>query len=258
MASQSEQREQFVDEASINGVKKANKAHEKGEQRTPVQVVESRSKTRKEYVVSLSDKKEVEEEKKESTSNSEHCSVKGGYEPYDELLRLGRLEQQKNYLLANFEKVSEETRQYILKVVERGIAGTFTPPVEREPCIYDNREPDETVAEFILRLYPNIPRTWSKTKDGDAVEFIRKHFQGEISGYNFINPKIFNRTIMAEIIPPLRRGLSNWLQAIDPRTGEKNKLPDDLNIPPKPGQSKIIIKDLTKEEINAVRSLASR
>jgi len=236
------------DEGSLTALND-NNVLEEGELRKTLQIKNSSTTKYTAYTVSIS----KIEKKQEISGKTKHRSIKEIYNLFFELMKLKLVERQIKYLRENFANVSEATQSYIIDIVDKDMAGEFSPPQEREPCIYDLKEPDETVKEFILRLYPDIPRTWSKKADGDAVEFIQKHFQGKVSGYNFINPKFLNRHTIGEIIPPLSKGLSNWLQAIDPKTGKKNKLPDDLDIPRQRGQSSIIIKDLSQEQINAAR-----
>ncbi len=239
----------FPGEGPLNAIND-NGALEEGELRKTLQIKNSSTTKYTAYTVSIA----KIEKKQEISGKTKYRSIKEIYNPFYELMKLKLLERQIKYLRENFAKVSEATRSYIIDIVDEDMAGEFTPPQEPEPCIYDMREPDETTEDFIIRLYPDVPRTWSKLEDGDVIEFIKNHFQGK-TGYNFIDGEKFNRYVLKRINPQLNKGLANWLQATDPNTKEKNQLPDDLPIPHKRGQAKEIIKNLSPEEIQAVLAI---
>ncbi len=167
----------------------------------------------------------------------------------------------KGYLLDNFgfvtDDLSDTAVEHIYEVVMLDKKGDFIRPVLDEPSIYDQKHQNETVDEFVRRLYPNYPATWSKTKDGDIIPWIKKYFQKP--NMNFIDDtNLFTRRTLRKLNPQAATGLKNWLAQKNPATGEKNRIPDDLPLPKGVGSSPEIIKGLSIEQINAAYNFKNK
>lgn len=154
---------------------------------------------------------------------------------------LSVLEDKKGHLLENFDKLSEAAQASITQIVNADLAGKFTPPVEREPSIYDQRLEGETVEDFIRRVHPGFPDTWNKRKDGDIIPFLIKHFR--LPDMDFIDGCRFHRSILGRLNKKAAEGLNNYLR--------ENKFPDDFDIPTKPESGQKIVENLFPEELSA-------
>jgi len=175
--------------------------------------------------------------------------------------RVPPLDKLKGYLRKDFPALDDKTVAYVCRVVEKSLINEFTPPVEREPSIYDQKREDESLEEFIRRKYKehtgkSLPSTYKAKTDGECIDFIKKHFQQP--EMNFIDGIFFSRIVLAKLNKQLARRLRNWLTYKDVETGNKNILPEDLPLPKDSEVTNLYASDLTKKQINAALSINQR
>jgi hypothetical protein len=155
------------------------------------------------------------------------------------------IESKRGYLTNNFEfnsgSLADPVVEQIYNFITLSEAVGVTDDTIPKLSIYNFRRPQETVVEFIKRLYPDYPKTWDKDEDGPIILWLIKHFRdGDI---NWIDNCLFNRVVLGELNPEAKIGLINFIR--------RNQFPDGLYIPTGPETKKILISKIPPEEYKA-------
>lgn len=121
---------------------------------------------------------------------------------------------------------------------------SFSEEPKSTKSIYDAREPNELVHDFIERIYSDRQMYRSKKLDGDIIPFIEKVYKDK----GLMDGKLFTRSVLKKLDNKAHTALKNWLLVKD------NTLSSEFLLPSKYGQSVHIVSELSIEQIRAAHS----